>query len=58
MLNLAEYFFLVFTRGWTESLYTFLQIQYDTIRCKNNSIVLRKQSDKACESGTQKGKEQ
>ena len=29
-------------RGWTESLYTFLQTTDDTIRCKNNAIVLRK----------------
>ena len=36
------------------SLYTVLQTTDDTIRCKNNTIVLRRQSDKARESGIQK----
>ena len=53
-LNLDEYVFPCFTRGWTVSLHTFLQTTDNTIRCKNDVIVLRKQSDKACESGIQK----
>ena len=50
-LNLDEYVFPWFTRGWTVSLHTFLQTTDDTIRCENDAIVLRKQSDKSRESG-------
>ena len=42
----------------TESLYTFLQATDDITQCKNDAIVLRKQSDKAYESRVQKEKEQ
>ena len=55
MLNLAEYI-LLFYKGMDRVL---IYISPDhTIQCKNDVIVLRKQSDKACESGVQKGKDQ